>query len=330
MFHKYSLLALLIGYLLDIIIGDPRWMWHPIRAIGALIDVLTKHLRGNGHADKSHDRPRGVILVILVVVISTAVPAAILIAAYRINVFLGLGIEAWFCYWIMATRSLKVESMKVSEALKNEGIEAGRYAVSMIVGRDTAALSEEGVVKAAVETVAENTGDGVIAPMLYMAIGGATLGFFYKAVNTMDSMVGYKNDRFMYFGTAAAIFDDIVNYIPARLAAYFMIAATKLSGMDLKGAIRIFKRDRYNHASPNSAQTEAVMAGALNVQLAGPAYYFGVLHEKKTIGDPIRPVEVDDIERANRLMYMTSMVGIIVLGIVKFLTVIPFAAGFFK
>ncbi len=324
MFHKYSLIALLIGYLLDLIIGDPRWMWHPIRAIGWLIDVLTKPLRGTGPAHKAHDRPRGVILVILVVLISTAVPTAILIAAYRINVWLGLAIEAWFCYWIMATKSLKVESMKVATALKNEGPDAGRYAVSMIVGRDTAALSEEGVVKAAVETVAENTGDGVIAPMFYMAIGGACLGFFYKAVNTMDSMVGYKNEKYMYFGTAAAIFDDVVNYIPARLAAYFMIIASKLSGMDFKGAVRIFKRDRYNHASPNSAQTEAVMAGALDVQLAGPAYYFGVLHEKKYIGDPIRPVETDDIERSNRLMYMTSMVGIIILGVIKFLTTIPF------
>ncbi|MBO4800026.1 MAG: cobalamin biosynthesis protein [Lachnospiraceae bacterium] len=194
----------------------------------------------------------------------------------------------------------------------------------MIVGRDTAALSEEGVVKAAVETVAENTGDGVIAPMLDMAIGGSTLGFFYKAVNTMDSMVGYKNDRYLYFGTAAAIFDDIVNYIPARLSAYFMIIATALCGMDFKGAVRIFKRDRYNHASPNSAQTESVMAGALRVQLAGPAYYFGVLHEKKYIGDPIRPVEVDDIARSNKLMYFTSLVGIIIFGVIKFLTTLPF------
>ncbi|MBR5337070.1 MAG: cobalamin biosynthesis protein CobD [Lachnospiraceae bacterium] len=325
MFHKYSLLALLIGYLLDLIIGDPRWMWHPIRAIGWLISALEKPLRGQGPADKAHDGPRGVILVILVVLISTAIPAAILFAAYWINVYAGLAIEAWFCYWILATKSLKVESMKVYTALKDEGPEAGRYAVSMIVGRDTANLSEEGVVKAAVETVAENTADGVIAPMFYMAIGGAILGFFYKAVNTMDSMVGYKNDKYMYFGTAAAIFDDVVNFIPARLSAIFMIAAAKIRGMDAKGALRIFKRDRFNHASPNSAQTESVMAGALDVQLAGPAYYFGVLHEKKTIGDDIRPIEREDIPRANDLMCMTSLVGIVLLGVVKFITTIPFA-----
>ena len=171
----------------------------------------------------------------------------------------------------------------------------------------------------------ENISDGSVAPMLYTALFGPVGGFFYKAVNTMDSMVGYKNERFMYFGTAAAIFDDIVNYIPARLSAYFMIIAAGLKGMDAKGAIRIFKRDRYNHASPNSAQTESVMAGALGVELAGPAYYFGVLHEKKTIGDRKRPVEIEDIARANDLMYMTSMVGVVVFGLLKFLTTIQFA-----
>ena len=199
----------------------------------------------------------------------------------------------------------------------------------MIVGRDTAELTEEGVVKAAVETVAENAADGVVAPLFYMAIGGAPLGFFYKAVNTMDSMVGYKNDRYMFFGTAAARFDDVLNYIPARLAGYFMIMASAISGMNASNAARIFSRDRYNHASPNSAQTESVMAGALEVQLAGDAYYFGKLHKKKTIGDPIRPVEVADIARANKLMYRTSMVGVIILGVIKFLTILPFVLHLF-
>lgn len=324
MFHKYSLIALLLGYILDLLIGDPYFMWHPIRAVGWLISKLDKALRGDGPSDKKRDRPRGVILVILVVLITTIIPGGILFGLYAWNVYAGLAVEAWFCYWILATKSLKDESMKVAKALDSEGLDAGRHAVSMIVGRDTAELSEEGVVKAAVETVAENTGDGVIAPMLYMAIGGATLGFFYKAVNTMDSMVGYKNDRYMYFGTAAAIFDDILNYIPARLAAYFMIFASVLTRMNASNAVRIFKRDRYNHASPNSAQTEAVMAGALSIRLAGDAYYFGKLHKKKFIGDAIRPVEVADIARANRLMYVTSMVGIIILGSLKFVSTIPF------
>ena len=329
MFHKYSLLALLIGYLLDLLIGDPYWLWHPIRAIGWLIAKLDKALRGDGPSDKRRDRPRGVILVILVVFITTIIPTAILLVAYYFNVYVGLAIESIFCYQLLATKSLKVESMKVAKALSTEGLDAGRKAVSMIVGRDTAELTEEGVVKAAVETVAENAADGVVAPLFYMAIGGAPLGFFYKAVNTMDSMVGYKNDRYMFFGTAAARFDDVLNYIPARLAGYFMIMASAISGMNASNAARIFSRDRYNHASPNSAQTESVMAGALEVQLAGDAYYFGKLHKKKTIGDPIRPVEVADIARANKLMYRTSMVGVIILGVIKFLTILPFVLHLF-
>ena len=187
----------------------------------------------------------------------------------------------------------------------------------MIVGRDTDRLDEEGVTKAAVETVAENTSDGVIAPMLYMVIGGAVLGFFYKAVNTMDSMVGYKNDRYLYFGRAAAKFDDVVNYIPARISAWLMILASFLCGLNGKKAYQIYKRDRYNHASPNSAHTEAVMAGALGVQLAGDAWYFGVLHKKKTIGDPDRPVSVEDIVLANRLLYMTAAAAILIFGCLK-------------
>lgn len=324
MFHKYSLLALLIGYLLDLIVGDPYWMWHPIRAIGWLIAKLEKSLRASFPVEKDGERKAGLCLVILVVFISTIIPLAILLAAYWFNVYLGMAIESLFCYWIIATKSLKVESMKVAKALNEEGLEAGRKAVSMIVGRDTANLSEAGVCKAAVETVAENAGDGVIAPMFYMAIGGAVFGFFYKAVNTMDSMVGYKNDKYMYLGTAAAVFDDVLNFIPARLAAYFMIFASRFMKLNPKMAKKIFKRDRYNHASPNSAQTESVMAGALEVQLAGDAYYFGKLHKKKTIGDDIRPIEVADIARANNLMYGTSLVGILVFGIIKFVSIIPF------
>ena len=193
-------------------------------------------------------------------------------------------IESFFCYQILAVKSLKVESDRVYRALKEEGLISGRKAVSMIVGRDTKELSEEGVTKAAVETVAENTSDGVIAPLFYMVIGGAVLGFAYKAVNTMDSMIGYKNDKYRYFGTAAARLDDAANFLPSRLAALLMIAASFLLGMDGPGAFRIYCRDRKNHKSPNAAQTESVMAGALGVELAGNAWYFGKLYEKPTIG----------------------------------------------
>ena len=253
--------------------------------------------------------------MLVVVTVSTGVPAVILSVAYKYFWQLGLALESFWCYQIFATKSLKVESDRVYIALKDKGLEAGRKAVSMIVGRDTQNLTEEGVTKAAVETVAENTSDGVIAPLFYMLIGGAVLGFAYKAINTMDSMVGYKNDRYQWFGTAAAKLDDVVNFIPARVSAVLMIAASYLTGMDEKNAARIFRRDRFNHKSPNSAQTEAVMAGALDVQLAGDAWYFGKLHKKPTIGDPVREMELLDIRRSHKLLYGTAMLGLI-LGII--------------
>lgn len=253
--------------------------------------------------------------MLVVVTVSTGVPAVILSVAYKYFWQLGLALESFWCYQILATKSLKVESDRVYIALKDKGLEAGRKAVSMIVGRDTQNLTEEGVTKAAVETVAENTSDGVIAPLFYMLIGGAVLGFTYKAINTMDSMVGYKNDKYQWFGTAAAKLDDVVNFIPARVSAVLMIQAAYLIGMDGKNAARIFRRDRFNHKSPNSAQTEAVMAGALDVQLAGDAWYFGKLHKKPTIGDPVREMELLDIRRSHKLLYGTAMLGLI-LGII--------------
>ena len=245
------------------------------------------------------------------------VPGGILYLAYHISFYLGLAVESFMCYQILATKSLKVESDRVYQEIQTGDIARARKAVSMIVGRDTQNLTIEGVTKAAVETVAENTSDGVIAPLFYMVIGGALLGFGYKAVNTMDSMVGYKNEKYQYFGSAAAKFDDVVNYIPARLSAWLMILASAITHMDWKNAKKIFLRDRYNHKSPNSAQTEAAMAGALDVQLAGNAYYFGKLYEKPTIGDPIRPVEPEDIRRANRLMYAASVLGVIVFAVIS-------------
>ena len=221
-------------------------------------------------------------------------------------------------YQILAVKCLKVESMKVYHCLKEQGLEEAREAVSMIVGRDTAQLDAEGVTKAAVETVAENTSDGIIAPMLYTAIGGPVLGFFYKAVNTMDSMIGYKNEKYLYFGRFAARLDDICNYVPARISGVLMIAAAFMTGFDGKSAARIYRRDRKKHASPNSAQTESVCAGALHIQLAGDASYFGKIYHKPTIGDEIRHTEAEDIRNANRLMYGTSMIGVILLSALRF------------
>ncbi len=276
----------------------------------------------SGKRNKTSERLGGLLLVIVVVSVSTAVPALILYIAYKLSRVAGVVIESFMCYQILATKSLKVESDKVYRQLMRGNLDRARHAVSMIVGRDTANLTEEGVTKAAVETVAENASDGVIAPLFYMVIGGATLGFTYKAINTLDSMVGYKNDKYLWFGTASAIIDDIVNFIPARLSAGLMILAAAIIKMDWKNAARIFKRDRYQHKSPNSAQTEAVMAGALDIQLAGDAWYFGKLHKKPTIGDPIRPVEIHDIRKSHKLLYMTAILAVVIFLIVKTVVVI--------
>lgn len=214
------------------------------------------------------------------------------------------------CYQLLAAKSLRDESMKVHDALERGDVEGARYAVSMIVGRDTKPLTKEGIIKAAVETVAENASDGVIAPLLYMALGGPVAGFLYKGINTMDSMVGYRNDRYEYFGKAAARLDDAVNFLPSRLSALLMLGAAAVSGMDWRRGLAIFRRDRKNHKSPNSAQTEAACAGILGVQLAGDAWYFGKLVKKPYIGDPVRPVETEDIRRANGLMYGTEWLAL--------------------
>ena len=315
---KLSLLALVLGFILDLIIGDPHGLYHPIRLVGNLIGLLEKHM--NKKSD-SPDRQMvmGWLMALIVITLSSGIPLLLLLLAYHIHPVCGLVLETIMCWQLLATKSLKDESMKVYRKLKKHDLQGSRHAVSMIVGRDTEVLDESGVTKAAVETVAENTSDGVIAPMLYMAIGGAFLGWMYKSINTMDSMVAYKNDRYLYFGRIPAYLDDIANYIPARLAGLLMVLASFLVRLDGTHAFAIFRRDRYNHASPNSAQTEAVMAGALNVQLAGDAWYFGELHKKKTIGDDIRPVEAEDIVRANKLLYGTAVVSLVIFTLVKYL-----------
>lgn len=307
----YHTIALAAGYLLDLLIGDPRWLYHPVCLIGNLIALLEKGIRKILPKTEKGELSGGFLEVLLVCLISLGVPCAVLSVLYRYLPLAGLALETFWCYQLLATKSLKDESMKVYDRLKNGTIEEARYAVSMIVGRDTAELTEEGVTKAAVETVAENGSDGVIAPMLYMAVGGAPLMFLYKGINTMDSMLGYKNDRYLYFGRCAAKLDDLANYIPARISGWLMVAAAFLTGMDGKNAAKIYKRDRRNHASPNSAQTEAAVAGALRVQLAGNAYYFGKLYEKPTIGDKLREVEPEDIGRANRLLYGASVLSVL-------------------
>lgn len=310
-------IALAAGFLLDFLIGDPRWMYHPVCLIGKLISLLEKGIRKLFPKSKGGQLAGGCLEVLLVCALCLVIPFGILWILYKYCFPAGLILEIFWCAQLIAARSLKEESMKVYHALKEGTIEEARYAVSMIVGRDTQALTEAGVIKAAVETVAENTSDGIVAPAFYMAIGGVPLMFLYKGINTMDSMLGYKNEKYLYFGRCAAKLDDLVNYIPARISGWFMVLAAKFCRLDKEQAAHIYLRDRRNHASPNSAQTEAAMAGALNVQLAGDAWYFGKLYKKPFIGDPGRPVETEDIVRANRLAYVTDALSIAVFLLIR-------------
>lgn len=309
-------MSILIGFILDCIFGDPYNFPHPVRLIGKLISNLEKLMR-KLFPEKLYIG--GIFMTLTVLLVSTAVPFLILLLCYKINIILGITAESVMCWYLIAPKCLKTESMKVYKTVAENDIEKSRKAVSMIVGRDTESLDFEGIIKATVETVAENTSDGVTAPIFYMAFGGAVLGFFYKSANTMDSMVGYRNEKYKDFGRFSAKLDDVLNYIPSRLTAILMIISAYILKYDGKSAYKIWKRDRLKHASPNSAQTESVCAGALNIRLAGDAHYFGKLHKKPYIGDNTRPVEKDDIIRANKLMYMTTVLMLILSVIFRIL-----------
>lgn len=303
MFHVGAIIA---GFILDLIIGDPRWLYHPVRIIGKMISGGEKLARKVFPKTAKGEFIGGMIMSITVILVSGAVPFFLLWGAGLISPWLRFGLEVFFCCQIFATKSLKTESMKVYYQLKKGNMPEARKFLSWIVGRDTEGLNEKQVTKATVETVAENTSDGIIAPMIYMFLGGAPLAFLYKGVNTLDSMIGYKNDKYLYFGRFAAKTDDVFNFIPAVFSGLIMVFASFICGFNGKNAWKIFLRDRHNHSSPNSAKTEAVCAGALEIQLAGDAWYFGKLVKKKTIGDPLREPEPEDIKRANILLYATA------------------------
>lgn len=308
--------AIVAGFILDLIFGDPHWLPHPICLIGNLIGFLEKNLRRLLAPGKTALLLGGALMVVIVLSLSFAVPYAVLMLAEQVSPWLRFALETIMFYQIFATKCLRDESMKVYTALHNNNLEDARVKLSWIVGRDTKELTAEEVTKGAVETVAENTADGIIAPMFYMFIGGAPLAFLYKGINTMDSMVGYKNDKFLYFGRCAAKLDDVANFIPARITGILMILASYFLNMNAAGAWKIFWRDRYNHLSPNSAMTESVTAGALNIQLGGDHYYFGKLVHKDTIGDNIRPVVAEDIVAVNNLLYMTAVISLLLFSLV--------------
>ena len=303
--------AVLCGFLLDCLLGDPEKMPHPVIWMGKAISRLEKWLRRHLPQTPKGERTGGRILAFALPVGTLVISGGLCWLFWWIHPLLGLALQILWCWQALAMRCLAKESRNVYRSLKTEGLEAGRNAVARIVGRDTAQLSKQGVIKATVETVAENFSDGVLAPLLYMLIGGAPLALTYKAINTMDSMVGYKNDKYLHFGRAAAKLDDVANYIPSRIAALWWIVASPLAGGSLKNAWKIWRRDRRNHASPNSAQTESACAGSLGIQLAGPASYLGKRLEKPYIGDATREIEPEDILRTNRIMIAASVVGVV-------------------
>ena len=317
----YGLTALSVfaGFGLDCLLGDPLSAAHPVVLMGKLISFLEKRLRSRFPKTPQGERTAGTIMALLVPLVSAGAGLLLLYLAWRVHPWAYFAVSAFLCWQCFAARCLMTEAKKVVTCLETQGLAAGRRQVAMLVGRDTENLSEEQVIKAAVETVAENTSDGVVAPLLWMVLLGAAGGLLYKAINTMDSMVGYKNDRYLHFGRAAAKLDDGANYIPARLSALAMIGAAFLLKMDGRGAWRVWRRDRRNHASPNSAQTESACAGALGVRLGGDASYFGQLYKKPTIGDPRRPIERADVHRACNLMYGTSSLLLAAYGLLLLL-----------
>ena len=320
--YKIYLGAMLAGFLIDCVIGDPASIPHPVVLIGKAISYFEKRYREEFLKNEEGERKAGLCMNLTVLLLTALLSSALVYISKAISPWLCFAVCTVMSWQIFAAKCLADEAKKVLKALREEGLDAGRKQVGMLVGRDTENLTEEQVVKAAVETVAENASDGVIAPMFWMLLFGPIGGFVYKAVNTMDSMVGYKNDKYINFGRFSAKLDDVFNYIPSRISALAMIGAAYIGGFDGKNAARIWKRDRRNHSSPNSAQTESACAGALGVQLGGNAYYFGKLYEKPTMGDPERKIEGEDINRACRLMYIASIICLCVfelIGLILFI-----------
>ena len=302
---------LTIGYLLDLIIGDPQNPIHPIRLIGSLCKRLENIFRGTL---KNSLKIAGLLTWVFSILIVYLISCFIVKISFNVNYVVGIVVSGIMIYFAISAKALKVEGLKVIKFLLKDDIEGARKQLSYIVGRDTKSLDKEGILRAVVETIAENMSDGVVAPIFYAGLFGAPFAFVYKAVNTMDSMVGYKNETYLHFGWAAAKLDDIVNWIPSRLSALLMIVSAYLLQMNGRNAWKIWRRDRRKHASPNSAQTESVCSGALGVELAGDAVYFGKKVKKPTIGDALRDIEPKDIRRANWLMYGSEIL-LLILGI---------------
>lgn len=308
------------AFFIDLLIGDPQSWPHPVRLIGMAISNVEKRLR---HIFKSKVWLyfAGGILWISIVVTAGLVTWAIIHFCYGIHWLLGTGVELWLAFTVLATGCLNDAAQDVLAPLRTHDLSQARLKLSYIVGRDTSQLDEKQITRATVETVAENTVDGVIAPLFYLFIGGVPLAMVYKAINTLDSMVGYKNERYRELGFVSARMDDLANFIPARLSWLLFSLSACLLGGNGKSAFTIGWRDRYQHKSPNSAWSEATVAGALGVQLGGPSSYFGRLVEKPWIGDSIREIEPEDIVQSIRLMYLTSTLALVLFSVAYFILV---------
>ncbi|MBI9011085.1 MAG: cobalamin biosynthesis protein CobD [Clostridiales bacterium] len=305
------MVQIILGYTMDLFIGDPYWLFHPVRWIGQLILMLEKRLLKEESGKKQ--KFKGLLLLIIVSSLSFVIPFYLLRLAFNVHILLGLFVEAFMIYQIFATKCLDVETKKVYKALKSGDINEARKAISYLVSRDTETMTDEDIIKASIETIAENLGDGVIAPMFFVVIGGAPLGWYYKSVNTLDSMVGYKNDKFNHYGYCSAKWDDVLNYVPARLTAIFILMAGLFLRLNLKNGLKMLKRDKHNHSSPNSAFPESAAAGLLDIQLGGKASYFGEVSMKPTMGDANKKIRVEDLYKMKQLLYISSGIGLFVL-----------------
>ena len=312
------MLSIYAAVLLDALVGDPYWLPHPVRLIGTYIKAFEKCIRGAAKTPQAL-KAAGVLLTLSTVILTYGFTFIILRLAASISPILYFALSIAFMYTCLAARCLSNEGIKIYKQLVNGDITAARKQTSMIVGRDTDSLDEQELTRAVVETVSENSSDGVIAPLIFMAIGGAPLAMAYKAINTLDSMVGYKSEKYLHFGWCSAKLDDVANYLPSRLTGVLMSAAALLMKLDFKNSITTLIRDGKNHSSPNSGYPEAATAGALGIKLGGTNLYFGKPVHKPTIGEGKRAIEKQDIKRAIFLMLGAYGLALILIGIINFI-----------
>lgn len=310
------MIELTIGFFLDLIIGDPENPIHPVRIIGNFASKLEKLTR---KLFKKCLKIGGLLTWLIVISITFLINFFILKIVSDFNKYLGIFLGGVVIYFCISAKGLVTEGYKVISLVRKDDIKAARKQLSFIVGRDTENLDKQDIIRAVIETIAENMSDGIIAPIFYAGLGGAPLAMAYKAVNTLDSMFGYKNDKYMEFGYFSAKIDDVFNYIPARITGVLIVLSAMILGYDYKRSFKIYKRDRYNHSSPNSAHPEAAMAGILGVQLGGENYYFGKLVKKQTIGESIKEIEVLDVDKTSKVLYCSAILSYILSIILIFI-----------